>query len=186
MASRKALGLIPQGRAPHTAGNQTDAFLSFLFLLGNAKLEQHREIVLILRGPICCTLLWFSFTAAEGILRRDDEEQLLIPHPYFFCSYKNLTLLRALRVFWRPKTVPATCFDTQHLRLQGRIKTAHGYLYPFFPVKWVERSRTDWSCLQHVLSLCWQSLLTVRSSNQALSQAFCLDCVRQHRCAKPP
>lgn len=180
MAPRKAERFIPQGCATHTAGNQTDAFLSFLFLLGTARQEWHREIVLILCGPICCTLLWFSFTAAEGILRRDDEEQLLIPHT--FCSYKNLTLLRAHRVFLRPKTVPASCFDTQHLILQGRIKTAHGYLCPFFPAKWAERSRTDWSCLP----TCPFSLLTVRSSSQTPSQAFSLDCVWQHRCAKPP
>lgn len=176
--------LIPQGCAPHTAGNHTDAFLSFLFVLGTAKQEWHTEIVLILLGPICCTLLWFSFIAAEGILRRVDKEQLLISHT-FFCLYKNLTLLRALRIFWRSRTMfqllalaPNIWDCREELRLPVGISALSS---PWG--EWREAGLTE-AAYQHVLSLC--RLGGVAASSQLLNQWFCLECVQQHTCAKPP
>lgn len=98
------VGLIPQGCAPHTARNQTDAFITFPFLLETAKQEWHKEIVLILPGPICCTLLWFSFIGDKEILRSWWGAALDTPY-IFFCLYKNLSLWRGLRILWRPRPV---------------------------------------------------------------------------------
>lgn len=91
--------LVPRGSPSHIAGNQVGPFLPCLFLLGTGKQGSDTgKSVLILCGPICCTLFWFSFTAAEGILRRVGEEHLLIAHTYF-STYIKITLLRGLRMF---------------------------------------------------------------------------------------
>lgn len=83
--------LVPQGCPTHTAGNQVGPFFSCLFLPGTAKQgSETGKSVLILCGPICCTMFWFSFIAAERILRRVGEEHLLIPHTYFATYIKIL------------------------------------------------------------------------------------------------
>lgn len=67
------------------------AFLLLPLAVRNCKARSDTgRSMLILPRQICCTAIWLSCIAAEGILRRGGEEQLLIPHTYFSTCIKIL------------------------------------------------------------------------------------------------
>lgn len=140
---------------------------SFLFLPHPARNCKAREWHRIICANSMQANLLHSVLVFFHSCRRNIEESwwgAAPDTPYiFFYLYKNITLLRSLRIFWRPRTVFQPLAVPSNIRdCSEEFRLPVGIFCPSLPMRWVERSRTDWDGLPACPAF---SLLTARRSS---------------------